>query len=159
MKNALLLLVFATALISCAKGDKNKKVKTVDFTFTKEGTLTIAKSDGSDTIFLHVEFAETPYERETGLMHRESMENNQSMLFIFPGEYPRSFFMKNTLIPLDIIYFGADKKIVSFQKNAQPLNETSLPSEIPAMYVLEVNAGLSDKWELQVGDTMNFTRK
>jgi uncharacterized membrane protein (UPF0127 family) len=64
--------------------------------------------------------------------------------------------MKNTKIPLDIIYINADKKIVSIQKNAKPLDETSLPSEAPAKYVLEINAGLSDQWNLQSGDKIDY---
>src|SRR5690606_41890988 len=58
-------------------------------------------------------------------------------LFVFENEEYKSFFMKNTKIPLDIIYINADKKIVSIQKNAKPFDETSLPSEAPAKYVLE----------------------
>ena len=64
--------------------------------------------------------------------------------------------MKNTKIPLDIIYIDEDKTIVSFQKNAKPFDETSLPSNAPAKYVLEVNAGLSDQWQLEVGDSIEF---
>ena len=60
--------------------------------------------------------------------------------------------MKNTHIPLDIIYFSADSTIVSIQKNAQPRNEAGLPSEGPAQFVLEVKAGLSDRWGLEKGD-------
>ena len=51
-----------------------------------------------------------------------------------------------------------DKKIVSFQKNAKPMDETGLPSEIPAMYVLEVNAGLAEKWSLEIGDAITFVK-
>ncbi|WP_046744957.1 DUF192 domain-containing protein [Kordia zhangzhouensis] len=157
MKNIAFLLV-ALVIFSCANSDKDKKIKTVEFTFTKEGQLTLSKASGNDIITLDIEFAETPYERETGLMHRSSMKNNQGMLFIFSEEYPRSFYMKNTLIPLDIIYIDADKKIVSFQENAKPLDETGLPSKVPAMYVLEVNAGLAQKWLLEIGDTITFVK-
>jgi uncharacterized membrane protein (UPF0127 family) len=82
-------------------------------------------------------------------MYRTELKDNQGMLFIFPDEDYRSFYMKNTKIPLDIIYIGKHKKIVSIQKNAQPFNESSLPSEAPAKYVLEVYAGLSEKMEIR----------
>lgn len=85
------------------------------------------------------------------------MASNHGMLFIFPDMDYRSFYMKNTKIPLDIIYVSKDKTIVSIQKNAKPMDETSLPSEGPAKYVLEVNAGLSDKWGLEQGDKIDFT--
>ena len=64
--------------------------------------------------------------------------------------------MKNTKIPLDIIYINAYKEIVSFQKNAKPFDETSLPSTASAKYVLEINSGLSDDWQLNVGDKISF---
>lgn len=157
MKNILLLLCFTIAFVSC-DSDQNKKVKTVEVKFTKEGQLTLSKVSGEDIVTLDVEFAETNYERETGLMYRTSMEKNQAMLFIFSEESPQNFYMKNTYIPLDIIYLDVNKKIVSFQENAKPMDETGLPSEIPAMYVLEVNAGLAEKWLLEIGDTITFIK-
>jgi uncharacterized membrane protein (UPF0127 family) len=80
------------------------------------------------------------------------------MLFIFPEEQPRYFYMKNTEISLDIIYLNAEKKIISFQKNAKPLDESSLPSEGPAQYVFEINGGQADALGMQVGDRMEFTK-
>jgi uncharacterized membrane protein (UPF0127 family) len=157
MRKILILLCFTITFISC-DSDKNKKVKTAEIKFTKEGQLTLSKPSGEDVITLDVEFAETNYERETGLMYRTSMKDNQAMLFIFSAEFPRNFYMKNTYIPLDIIYLDANRKIVSFQENAKPMDETRLPSEIPAMYVLEVNAGLAEKWLLEIGDMITFVK-
>ena len=92
-------------------------------------------------------------------MYRDQLKENHAMLFIFPTEEYKSFYMKNTRIPLDIIYIAADSSIVSFQKNAEPFKETSLPSEAPVKYVLEVNAGLSDSWKLEKGNRIRFTIK
>ena len=103
---------------------------------------------------IEVEFAKNDEERALGLMYRSSMDEHQGMWFIFPEEAPRSFYMRNTEIPLDIIYLDKDKKVVSIAKNARPYDETSLPSEKPAMYVLEINGGLSDKWGIEKGDRM-----
>jgi len=64
--------------------------------------------------------------------------------------------MKNTRFPLDIIYIDHNKNIVSFQENAQPLDETGLPSNTPAQFVLEINAGLAEKLLLEVGDKMDY---
>ncbi|MGH1386583.1 DUF192 domain-containing protein [Kordia sp.] len=158
MKKLIILLCVATAIISCGESESNKVIKTADIKFTKEGELTLAKVSGEDIITLDVEFAETNYERETGLMYRKSMKDNQAMLFIFSSSFPRNFYMKNTYIPLDIIYLDENKKIVSFQENAKPLNEEGLPSEVPAMYVLEVKAGLAEKWLLEIGDTITFVK-
>ncbi|AXG72306.1 hypothetical protein KORDIASMS9_04577 [Kordia sp. SMS9] len=158
MKKFFVFLLVATTLVSCKESASNKTVKTADIKFTKEGELTLSKADGTTIATLNIEFAETNYERETGLMYRKSMDNNQAMLFIFDSSLPRSFYMRNTYIPLDIIYLDEHKKIVSIQENAQPLNEEGLPSEKPAMYVLEVNAGLTAKWSLEAGDRMTFQK-
>lgn len=155
IKRFLLYVCYLLIVVSCK--DNKKVIKQTEVTFKKEGELTIIKSD-STTVHLNIEIADTDYDTQTGLMYRNSMADTQAMLFIFENEQPRSFYMKNTRIPLDIIFIGENKKIVSFQKNAQPFNETSLPSNTPAKYVLEVNAGLADKWQLEVGDTIIYTK-
>lgn len=157
MKQLFVILCLSIVAISCETKPKTN-VKTKEIGFTKEGKLTITKANGNVAATIDVEFAETNYEREAGLMYRSSMEENQGMLFIFSEEFPRNFYMKNTYIPLDIIYLDADKKIVSFQENAIPLDETGLPSTVPAKYVLEVNAGLAEKWLLDIGDIISYTK-
>ncbi len=144
--------------VSCKENSK-PAIKTTPISFTKEGNLSI-KKDSTDSVLikLDIEIAETDYETQTGLMYRKSMEVNQGMLFIFPDESMHSFYMKNTEFPLDIIYIKEDKTIASFQKNAKPYNEESLPSEVPVKYVLEINAGLSEKWRLSVGDKIEFDK-
>jgi hypothetical protein len=140
--------------------DDKKIIKTSEVTFTKEGELTLYKS-ATDSIIvkLDIEIADNEYDTQTGLMYRNSMMEQQGMLFIFKDEKPRSFYMKNTRFALDLIFLDANKTIVSYQENAKPLDESSLPSNAPAMYVLEVNAGLVNKWHLEVGDKMAFTSK
>ncbi len=125
--------------------------------FKKEGVLYLKKAN-SDSIIkrLDIEIADDDYKIQTGLMYRTHLENHQGMLFIFPNLDFRSFYMKNTKIPLDIIYIDDNQSIVSFQKNAKPFDERSLPSEAPAKYVLEINGGLSDDWQLTVGDRIEF---
>ena len=157
MKNLTAFLLFFTLLtlsMSSCKEDK-KVVKQTQVSFKKEGELTIFKAD-STTVNLDIEIANSEYETQTGLMYRDAMETNQGMLFIFPDETQRYFYMKNTKIALDIIYISSNKTIVSFQKNAKPFDESSLPSTFPAKYVLEVNAGLSDAWSLRIGDRIQF---
>ncbi|WP_036379515.1 DUF192 domain-containing protein [Muricauda sp. MAR_2010_75] len=159
MRNIFLLVsVSFFVLISC-KTESKREIKTETIAFKKEGDLSIFKV-GTDSIVSNfdIEIADTDYETQTGLMYRASMEENQGMLFIFPKEAMHSFYMKNTEFPLDIIYIDGNQKIASFQKNAQPYNESSLPSKVPVQYVLEVNAGVSDQLGLQVGDSISFTR-
>jgi uncharacterized membrane protein (UPF0127 family) len=137
--------------------DNKKTIEPVVITFKKEGELTIKKPNDSIVKTIDIEIAETDYETQTGMMYRDSMEDHQGMLFVFPNAVLHSFYMKNTRIALDIIYIGPDKKIVSIQKNAQPFDEKSLPSNALAQYVLEVNGGLSDVWKLEAGDKIEFT--
>lgn len=120
-----------------------------------------SKVELGDAVF-QVELADTPESITMGLMYRESMPDNVGMLFVFSDEAMRSFWMKNTLIPLDIIYLDADKKVVSIQHNARPCKNTisrcpSYPSEKPAMYVLEINSGLSKKMNIKTGDAAKIT--
>jgi len=153
----ILLFVFL-AFASC-KNETKQEIKTESISFTKEGVLSVITTE-TDSIKANfdIEIADTEYETQTGLMYRPSMQKNRGMLFIFPDVSPRSFYMKNTEFPLDIIYIDEGQKIVSFQKNAQPYNENSLPSKASAKYVLEINAGLSDQLDLQVGDSISFSR-
>lgn len=153
------LIAFFIFQISCKEGSK-KEIKTTTVAFKKEGTLQILQKD-TDSILAHldIEIADTDYERETGLMYRNAMEINQGMLFVFEDLSMHYFYMKNTKIPLDLIYLDENMKIASFQKNAQPMNESSLSSKVPVKYVLEVNAGLVDKWALAIGDSITYQKK
>lgn len=158
-KNFQLLFCVATIFLcfnACNNSEK-KTSKSSEIVFKKEGTLQLKKVSNDSIIkTLDIEIADDEYQIQTGLMYRNSMKETYGMLFIFPNEAPRSFYMKNTRIPLDIIYIAADSTIVSFQKSAKPFDETSLPSNLPAKYVLEINAGLSDTWQLEVGDKISF---
>ncbi|KJD32162.1 hypothetical protein PK35_12065 [Tamlana nanhaiensis] len=150
------LLSLVIVFTSC-KEDK-KVIKQTEISFTKEGELTIFKSDSTQVKF-DIEIAETKYETQTGLMYRNSMKANRGMLFIFNDVQPRSFYMKNTKIGLDLIFIDDNNKIVSFQKNAKPYNEASLPSNVPAKYVFEINAGLVDEKHILVGDSIDFIKQ
>ncbi|WP_411556621.1 DUF192 domain-containing protein [Maribacter sp. TH_r10] len=160
-KHSLLLLLFLSIsvfFVSC-KEETKKTIKTEKISFTKEGTLTIYKAQTDSVLTnLDIEIAETDYETETGLMYRKSMAKNHGMLFIFPDVRQHYFHMKNTEIGLDIIFIGENMKIASFQENAQPFDEKTLPSQVPVKYALEINAGLAEEWLLEVGDRVEFTK-
>lgn len=99
-----------------------------------------------------VEIADTDALRERGLMFRQTLAPNRGMLFEFDRPDVQSFWMKNTLIPLDIIYIGADGRIVSIARDAKPLDETPLYSTGPAVGVLEIDGGLAAKLDIEPGD-------
>lgn len=127
-----------------------------EYHFTKEGELTFYSADSVKKVTIDIEIANTEFERELGLMKRKSMEENQGMLFIFPEEKMQSFWMRNTLISLDMIFVSAQKEIVTIRKNTKVLSDQSYPSTKPAMYVIEVDAGFSDNHNLKVGDKISW---
>jgi uncharacterized protein len=99
---------------------------------------------------LIVELARSSEERQTGLMNRSEMDENRGMLFVFEDETPRSFWMKNTLIPLSIAYIDREGTIINI-KDMEALDETPVPSAGPAMYALEVNQGKFREWGVRPG--------
>jgi hypothetical protein len=106
------------------------------------------------------EVADTQPKITKGLMHRKSLGENEGMLFIFKDEKERNFWMKNTLIPLDMIFLNNDKKIVHIIRDAQPceVEEYQLyNSRYPAMYVIEVNAGFTEEHNIQIGQKPRFS--
>lgn len=106
-----------------------------------------------------VEIADTQEKQALGLMYREELEDDRGMFFLFPNEAPRSFWMKNCRIPLDILYFDKDLKMVSAALNAPPCRTRvcpNYPSKAPAMYVLELNAGKANELGIKVGDQLTL---
>jgi hypothetical protein len=111
---------------------------------------------------LRVELADTPDERSTGLMHRTSLPDDAGMLFIYEAPRIPSFWMKNTLIPLDMIWIGADKRIVEIDADVQPepgVADSALRRygpTVPVSYVLELNAGAAARLGLAPGSLLAF---
>ena len=159
-KDILLSFLLAGSLVTSCNNDQEEETNEKEtIEFKKEGELFLIKSPSGDTIQkLDIEIADNTNERQTGLMHRYSMENDQGMLFIFSNEAPRFFHMEDTHIPLDILFFSSDSTAVSFQENTTPMDATPLPSEAPAQFVLEIKAGLTDQWNIELGDKINFKR-
>jgi uncharacterized membrane protein (UPF0127 family) len=117
-------------------------------------SLTI-KSQSSEYKF-EVEIADDVGERAQGLMFRKSLASNAGMLFIYPTVQDVAFWMKNTLIPLDMLFIAADGHIVRIEKQATPLSETAIPSGAPVKAVLEVNGGLTDELGVKQGDLVDY---
>lgn len=133
-----LLLGIALATAGCAAGEPQVRLKGETFS---------------------VALAVTRQEQARGLMFVESMPEDRGMLFVFPREAPRSFWMKNTRIPLDILYFDSDLALVSVAANARPCAADpcpTYPSRAPARYVLELNAGKAQSLGVQPGDRLEL---
>ena len=113
-----------------------------------------------DLIKLKVEIADSDKEREVGLMNRKYLCENCGMLFIFPEGGEHKFWMKDTLIALDMIFVGTEKKIVFIEKDAKPCEfdpcEVYPKEDVRFMYVVEVNSGFSDKNKVNIGDRVLF---
>ncbi|MEY4461104.1 MAG: hypothetical protein RL429_1093 [Bacteroidota bacterium] len=109
--------------------------------FTEEAKGAFVTPAGDTVAAFALELAETTAETTQGMMFRRSAPEGTGMLFIMPEERYQSFWMRNTYVPLDIIYLSESGSVVSIQANAQPMNETPLPSEGPAKYVLEIAGG------------------
>lgn len=99
-----------------------------------------------------VEEARTEAQRERGLMFRRSMPEERGMLFSFASERPIAMWMKNTYLPLDMVFIGKNGKVVGLAENTEPLSEKIIPSGAPAFSVLELNAGAAAKISLKIGD-------
>ncbi|MGB3017511.1 MAG: DUF192 domain-containing protein [Ignavibacteria bacterium] len=140
--------------------DPRERIKNVkEPQFVKEGELEFLKKDKKQVIRkIEVEVADNDREREIGLMYRKSMDDNKGMFFIFNKEEPQSFWMKNTIMPLDIMYVNLANEIVKIHKNTVPFSESSIPSGKPATYVVEVAAGFTDRHGIAEGDLISFRR-
>ncbi len=114
-------------------------------------------ASGQDNIMLDVKISDTDEARSRGLMFVEKLSENEGMLFVFPGEQKRTFWMKNTLIPLDMIFIAANGTVVDVVEDAQPCKEEPCevyPADAPARYAVEVNAGFSKRHGLATGSRM-----
>jgi uncharacterized membrane protein (UPF0127 family) len=130
------------------------KVKAPEF--RQDGTLQFISSTDQDTVEIAIEVVDSKEEINRGLMYRPHMPEMAGMLFIFPREEVRSFWMKNTYISLDILFINDVQEIVTIQPNTQPLSTQSVPSYKPARYVVEVNAGFTSKYQIKEGDRIEF---
>ena len=106
-------------------------------------------------IEIRVEIADDADERQRGLMYRESLEEDQGMLFVYPEQRTLGFWMRNTLIPLDIAYIDREGRIVDIQQMEPQTTETH-DSAAPAMYALEMNQGWFEANGIRVGDLIEF---
>jgi len=104
-----------------------------------------------------VELAVTPEEQARGLMFRERLNEDAGMLFIFGGDDLQSFWMRNTLIPLDIIFVNSGLKVVHVHDFAKPRDETGISSRFGAKYVVEVNGGKAAACRIKAGTRVKLT--
>lgn len=121
-----------------------------------EGKLVLHTSSGDHPF--NIEVVDTPESRAKGLMFVQDLADDAGMLFDFKEERPVSFWMQNTYIPLDMVFVGSDGVVKTVHANARPMDTTSIPSEAPVRFVLEIPGGVAAKIGLEPGDTMIHER-
>ncbi|OGU54565.1 MAG: hypothetical protein A2V66_02685 [Ignavibacteria bacterium RBG_13_36_8] len=128
------------------------------FDFQKQGELSFTDADGKFVSRIDIEVADDEAKRNQGMMYRSKMEESQGMFFVFPAEGYQSFWMKNTVLPLDIIFVNSKMEIVRIHKNTTPFSEQSYASFTPAQYVVEVIGGYCDKMGIEAGNKIVWRR-
>jgi uncharacterized protein len=123
---------------------------------TRHPQVVIHSASGPVTV--QVEIADTPDARARGLMYRRDLAADAGMLFIFSNEAEQSFWMKNTPLPLDMVFIGADRKIVGIVADTRPFTTNPLGVGAPSQYVLEVHGGFCAGHGIGAGDQVDFVR-
>jgi uncharacterized protein len=111
---------------------------------------------GSHAVVFVAELADSPEERRVGLMNRTSLSEDKGMLFVFPNEGHHTFWMRNTLIPLDMVFISASKEVVGIVHQAEPETDTSRGVDAMNLYVLEVLGGQARERGLATGQAVHF---
>jgi uncharacterized protein len=112
----------------------------------------LAIESGAGTLTFQVELAVTPEQRQQGLMFRESLESDQGMLFDFGRSAPVTMWMRNTFVPLDMLFIDAEGRIARIVADTEPLSDATIGSGGPVRAVLELRAGTSEELGITVGD-------
>jgi uncharacterized protein len=139
---ALALLLAVPLVSACGGGDGTPQV--------------VLRPEGRPEVRVRVELARTSQEHATGLMFRESLDADAGMLFLYQKEGILVFWMKNTLIPLDMIFISADLTVAGVVENAEPQTETQRQVGKPSQYVLEVNGGFAAAHGITAGTLVEF---
>ena len=141
---SIFLFFFLCLVLACSPSPNMKKI-------------VIEKANSSNMkIAIRAEIADSDIERMRGLMFRKAMPEKEGMLFIFDEENLTPFWMKDTYLPLDILFINSQKEIVDIAENAQPLSEELIPPHAPYRYALELNAGFVKKYKVERGDRIEF---
>lgn len=120
------------------------------------GPSVVLHATGGSTVRVRVEVVNTPTGRTQGLMYRHELAADAGMLFVFPEDGILHFWMRNTLIPLDMVFIDRDHHVVGVVANARPLSEEPVGPDARARYVLEVNGGFAAAHRISEGATVEF---
>ncbi len=121
----------------------------------QKGALKILKRDGGEIVY-EVEMAVTPEQHQHGLMFTKGLPRGRGMIFLYDPPQEAAFWMKNTLIPLDLLFVSEEREIIKIAPNAKPHDLTPIPSDIPIRAVLEIGGGEAAALGIKVGDRIVF---
>lgn len=146
------LLALSVFVLSACQPEETKACTKID---NQNPNQLIIEGGGCKSSTFSVELALSQRQKMQGLMNRTSMPVDAGMLFMFNNEQERGFWMKNTLIPLDMIFIKRDGRIHHIHSNAKPHDLNSIKSNGPVIAVLEINGGMAKELGIEVGDTIN----
>ncbi|WP_228702754.1 DUF192 domain-containing protein [Salisaeta longa] len=126
--------------------------------FTAEGRLAFLAPQGDTLTTIAIEIADTPDTRARGLMRRRSLGYNRGMLFIYDVPDTNGMWMKNTPLPLDIIFVNEQKEVINIARRTTPFSETPIRPDQPALYVVEVRAGFAKRFGITSDTRLQWTR-
>ncbi len=126
--------------------------------FKKQGECTLMTRDEKPIVSIDIEIADDDSKREVGMMGRAVMEEHQGMLIVFEQEFMASFWMKNCILSLDMVFINKSGEIVTICKNTTPFSEQAYAATEMTLFVLEVNAGFADKYGIKEGDRISWKR-
>lgn len=149
----LFLIIFLVGMTPMASVQADSSVFGNKPPVFKEDTLQVKRKEG-ELLYFNIEIAERENEHQKGLMFRTELAENAGMLFLFANEEMRYFWMKNTLIPLDMLFIGKDGTINHIHHMAKPQDETTITSKYPSMAVLEIKGGNAAKLGINEGDVL-----
>ena len=127
-----------------------------NLSFRKDGVLDFLDSSGAVTASIDIEIADDLISRVQGLMHRRTMNFHEGMLFLFDSSKPQSMWMRNTYIPLDMMFIREDFSIANIVEDTVPFSEEHINSTEPVKYVLEVNAGFSRRYGIKANHRVRW---
>lgn len=152
----LVLLVFVNCSDDPPSSDANSDID--ETSFRKDGSLTFFHPDGSPEETIDIEIADTDAAQSRGLMFRQELGYNRGMLFIFENPSTGGFWMKNTPLPLDIMFVDTDSTIINIARRTTPFSEENIYPDRPRLYVVEVRGGFSAMHGIEAGMTIDWTR-
>lgn len=129
-----------------------------DTSFQKEGRLAFLQPNGDTLRAIDIEIADTNEERQRGLMHRRSLGYNRGMLFIFDEVDDGGMWMRNTPLPLDIVFVAPDSQVINIARRTTPFSDESIEPAAPRKFVVEVRAGFANRFGLSDSTRVRWTR-